>query len=239
KIDKQIAINKKSRKKQLLNDLKYRINRISEIRFSRLVDLDADGYMDLIAISGQNFTSVTKGFDSEREKTYYLNKNKLSLHAYGRNINSTMPLFKQMDGIARYVSEFDCDYLVGNGQAQVKLVIQRLSLKENPPKSHTGTLYLFDVEKNRLRNIFSHNIYFATNQKNVENIVEYLYQFKNVLKHPYNELILQKKVTRRIYYRTYNYYKNYKNNEFYGKKVIYYFDGLQGQYKPTGQKVNN
>ena len=231
KLNKQIEINKANRKKQLENDLKYRISRISEIKFSRLADLDSDGYMDLIAISGQKFTSITKGFDSTNEKNYYLENNKLALHAYGRNINAKIVLFKQMDGIARFVSEFDSGYFIGNGQSQIKLVIQRFSLKENPPKSHTGTLYLFDISKNSIRNIFSHNIYFATNQKNTENIVEYIYQFKNILKYPHNELIVQKKITKRTYYRTYNYYKNYKSNEYFGKKTIYYFNSLSGKYQ--------
>ncbi|HEO65867.1 MAG TPA: YARHG domain-containing protein [Spirochaetes bacterium] len=232
----QIEKLKKKEKEVLIRKLKIRLRGRMSIKFTRLSDLDSDGYYDLIAICGKKFNISPRKLDNEASYHYYTRPNNLVLVAMGRTFMSKFPLSNEKFGRAEYVNTFVAGYYIGNGRPQIKVRIHSLPLLAQTGSVHKEQLYFFSLDNNRLKSIFSYEVYHSSSFGNQEKIMEHDVQFKNIKGDSMNELVLIKKSVTRQYKSNPTVFKSHSDQVSKGQKIYFQYDANARVYKQFYKK---
>ncbi|MDH4128763.1 MAG: YARHG domain-containing protein [Spirochaetota bacterium] len=236
KLTEQIESLKKIILKQKLEKLKSLLKDKVIIKFAQLSDINGDGEYDLVVICGKKFKfKIDKNAGNETIYYYYNGHNELYLLFFssknGSNYFSQSKLTREHFGIAEFISSFDFDYFIGNGELQIKIVIHSFSLNKEIPKVHKERIYLFALDNSKLINIFSHEIYSSSMKKNNEIIENHLINFKNLIGNYLNEIILQKKLIKRTYFNILTSGKSHSDYVYYENPIYFKFDSKKKVYK--------
>ena len=239
-LEERISQLKEEEKENKMIKLKHYTKDLMVIKFTKLADIDSDGDFELIAIGGAHFKNSDqyKNMD-EATYRYYQEPNRLYLILIGDYAFGDFYAHTQITGseknMAEYISSLETGYFFGSSKQQIKVIIHSFPLGKYPPNPHKQKLYFFSLDKNKLMNIFSYEIYHVILEGKHERITQYDVQYKNVLGDFLKEIILKKRVTSRLFRPRNDASLNYRDQEVKGETLLFQYDYKLKSFK----KVKN